>query len=364
MNKYIYARLFVRATKLIALIAFVGGFFIIFKNAYLTKSELDTKVFNISPECNSLASSIEKCYSNTQKVVLASLDQSQFEPSSNVRILDTAERINQINGLSESERPNAYCTLARDLSDSSKQIKEYHKRELYECIEKLRKSLLQHAATLKGQLNLPTSSSTSNVQAANNILEGVTTFRFFGDTSDDSRSELLNRVNDRLVAIQQESTRTENIEAATRAIKDISNLSKLLLFDKVVSSQNQNLTTVSNEPTAPLINAEKLAQKLLDDENEINNLFYDNWVLDNKTQKLNSESNSELKRRDDLNRERISILISFFTNSIMIIIMALSLSFFLLVLSDLITAFLNMSNNTDIFKAYALNTDDDCYDSK
>ena len=88
MNKYTYARCFVKLAKLIAMATILLGSFFVITDIYLTKCKLDEKKFKISPELDLNTKAVQITYDNTQQRILESLNQSQFEPASKIQSIE------------------------------------------------------------------------------------------------------------------------------------------------------------------------------------------------------------------------------------------------------------------------------------
>jgi len=351
MNKYTYARCFVKLAKLIAMATILLGSFFVITDIYLTKCKLDEKKFKISPELDLNTKAVQITYDNTQQRILESLNQSQFEPASKIQSIEISRLRNNINNIPPEEQPEQYISLANDLSKSTTEIKNYHKKEFDDAVRKLRDALLEYANNIKNQ-QVPQIVSTQQIQISSPV--NNSNFRIFKDGLDNDRIRLdnLSNVLRHFIAIKEESKKASNVDAAERAIENLECIKKLIELqnDSPIASQEITNQAASYEP---LLNSEKLAQRLLDDQKKVKISFYENWLLDQQVNEIDKLAKAEILKRDELKDQRNSITVNGVKSVFIKIICTFSLAFFFMVLADLITAFLNMSNNTDIFKAYA-----------
>lgn len=350
MNKYVYAKLFVKLAKALAAITLVFGIAFTIAFGYIKSQKLLGLNYHPASELEIDKNNLTDTYQKTKNKILDSLYQSTFEPDKKIFLIDLEKERELFSSVPENQKPEAYEQFALRMQERSVLIKNYHKGAFDQSIQILRNALLGYASKIKNELAVPETKNLNSSISSTTLIKG---FRVFEDedSSDAYRRNILSKIRARLLALQQESTKIENIEAAKNAIENINCIENLLDIPK---EQNIDIESQKNN-TTPQLNSEKIANKLLDDQVEINSYIYDNWKLDAQIDKLLLLAKKEKVKRDDLKTEKRIYLLDSILEFGLIIIVFLAFSFCLMVLADIVSAFINMSNNTDIFQAYASN---------
>jgi hypothetical protein len=352
MNKYIFAKLFIKLAKIGAIATFVLGVVFILFEGYVQSQKIKAMTYQATHEFEAQKKLLQTTYQDTQKKVLDSLSQSQFNSLEEIQLIDFKEKESLLSKTPESQKPEVYENLAKQLAQSSSQIKDYHKKEFDTSIKKLRDALLAYASKIKDQMGLVVSQKLPPKQY---IADSNQEFRIFDDENKDHvRNVMLSNIQSRLDAIRQLSTNPENIDSASKASAHIEYLRKLMPSPVETYPESKNQV---DQQEAPELKSEMIAQKLLDDQKKISMYFYDNWVLDSQIEKLHNLCNEEKTRRSSLEQSRRLAVLTCILKIGTLTLAVIFLSFILLVLADLIDAFINISTNTDIFKGYATNSE-------
>ncbi len=351
MNEYIFARIFVKFVRVIAVLVFLGGVIFVFSNVYLAKCGIENHEFKVDRRIKPLLEDIQAYFSFTQKKLLESLGINHFPTVVKLDDEILANEINKTTSNAEEVRPEKLQELAFSLKESSDQMKNYHKHQYDESIKLLRDALLQHATNIKNQIN-PIKKETNN--PAGNKVSSTTSLKLFSantELENTIRVNVIDKAQQHLHTILQISTKQRNIDAASKAIDSLGNIKKLVDLKQeppasapVQSSQEQQL---------PQLNAEKAAEILELDRQGVIQGFYMDWVIDSKVEQLKNIILDDIARREELKNKKREIYVSTAIKTASVLVATLFLSFSLLVTADLVSAFLNISSNTDIFKYYS-----------
>lgn len=347
MNKYVYAKLFIKLAKALAAITLALGVIFTIAFGYIKIQKIHELNYHPSAELEIYRTSLVDTYEKTKSKVLESLSLKEFDPDK-IQLVNLDNERKTLLSTPEHLIPEAQEQVALKLKESSAHIKEYHKSVFDQSIQTLRSALLGYASQIKSELPPAVIKPSISPIPSTNTIKSYSLFDD-KDKYDDYKANLLSKIRNRLLALQQESTKIENIEATKKAILSIDCMFKLLY---VPDEQSSNSEEKQNN-IEPLLNSEKIAQRLMDDQIAANNNIYNDWKLDAQIEKLLSLAREEIVKRNDLKTKQSIYILDSILEAFLIIIIIITSSFFLMVLADMISAFINMSNNTDIFQAYA-----------
>ena len=364
-NTYPFARLFIRLAILLALLVFIAGIGLAAYAFLMMQSQLAEVKYQPDPTLEQQAKNLEKSYIGTQKRVLRSLDTNSFPQS--VKIVDFQTSLPLAEKAGDTQKASLYYSIAEETSASIHGIKEYHISEFVNALRGLQKSLLEKAAMLRAeyaqkaqpqQTALPQQTTTSNQTSSNPAKEGY--FRIYADAppEDKSRFALIKYIKEKLDSLNAISEKAESRDQVRRASIYLARAESLLDFlDKNNEENNpqaqKNETNIIEQEEQSISKAERIAQELDQYIEGIQEGLYSNWLVELDAQKLESDSKTDMQRAETAKKKANTILLGSIQQMVMYLVASMALAFVIMVVADFMSAFLNLSNNSD---ALVINT--------
>ena len=359
-NTYPFARLFIRLAVILALLVFISGIGLALNAFLMMQSQLAEVKYQPDPTLEQQAKNLEKSYLGTQKRVLRSLDATSFPQS--VRIVDFQSTLPLAQKAGDMQKATVYYSLAEETSGSIVAIKEYHIAEFVNALRGLQKTLLDNAAKLRAQYAqksqnqqsaLPQQTTPTTQTTSNSGKDGY--FRIFADApqQDQSRFALIKEIKEIVDALNAKSSKDESRDQLRRASIYLARAESLLdLLDKKNEDQNpqtQNQPVTAQEQEAQLVSkSEREAQRLDRVITAVQESLYSNWVAELDAQKLESDSKTDMQRAETAKEKAKTILLGSIQQMVMYLVASMALAFVIMVVADFMSAFLNLSNNSDV----------------
>jgi hypothetical protein len=358
-NTYPFARLFIRLAVILALLVFISGIGLALNAFLMMQSQLAEVKYQPDPTLEQQAKNLEKSYLGTQKRVLRSLDATAFPQS--VKIVDFQSTLPLAQKSGDMQKANVYYSLAEETSSSIEAIKEYHIAEFVNALRGLQKTLLENAAKLRTQYAqksqnqqaaLPQQTTPSTQTTNNSSKEGY--FRIYIDApqQDQSRFARIKEIKAYLDSLSATSAKDESRDQLRRASIYLARAESLLDFldkkNEDTNPQIQNQAATMQEQEAQLVSkSERVAQELDQIITVVQESLYSDWVAQRDAQKLESDAKLDLTRAKKAKDQAKTIQLSSIQLMAMYLIASMALAFIIMVVADFMSAFLNLSNNSD-----------------
>ena len=180
-------------------------------------------------------------------------------------------------------------------------------------------------------------------------------FRIYADApqQDQSRFALIKEIKEIVDALNAKSSKDESRDQLRRASIYLARAESLLdLLDKKNEDQNpqtQNQAASVQEQEAQLVSkSEREAQRLDRVITAVQENLYSNWVAELDAQKLESDARADMQRAETAKERAKTIRLSSIQQMAMYLIASMALAFIIMVVADFMSAFLNLSNNSDL----------------
>ena len=359
-NHYHFARVFIRLAVFLAALVVISGAGFAVNSLMLMWSKLDAIRYEPDLTLSQKASWLEKSYIGTQRRILRTLDLQEFPPS--VPVIDLGKQLAAAERNYDTTYPRAYLEIAQQSSKSLRAIKEFHVSEFTTAIEALRKPLLDQAAMLRQQYATQTTPpQPTNTQpdptSGSGIAESQDAFRIYADSAenDATRLSVIKRATESLEQIRTQSKKQESLDQIRKASIFLTRAQSLLDFlqrrekesgNQQVSSRNLDTSNPDHEELVP--RAERVAAELQRLKDLINDTLYLHWIADEDAELLATAAKTDLERAASIKAEATSVRLSTMREIALFVIPSLALAFVIMVFADLLRAFLNLSNNSDV----------------
>jgi hypothetical protein len=285
--------------------------------------------------------------------------------------VDFDPRLEAVQRASQANRPALAEELVAETITSVEAIQVFHAENFISAVDSLRQALLTHAADLRARfqpiLGTPAPSEPPpSVTAADPLAEQSPTrparFRIFSETwtdasfSDRRRMQVLEQVGELLNELREQSKREESLSQIRRAQIFLTRAEGLLDMSQLVESPNlpaiRTPQTPEERQELVLVSAaERKAEELQEALDAVTNALYSRWRVEDQLDQLAALAARESQNQQRLAAESRSVLISEARSAGLFLLGALVLAFAILVISDFLRAFLNLSNNSDLLVA-------------
>ncbi|MBE2202805.1 MAG: hypothetical protein IAE94_00480 [Chthoniobacterales bacterium] len=352
-HRYVFARIFVNLAIIIAVCTFLigvgGGLFRL--------SEMQSKIadaeYRPTTELLDAVAAVRENLFETRKRVLYSLGITEFPKNLN---LSTLPRENDplASVVLPEHIPDICKRIAERVSVEVEGIKAFHADQFRKSIDQLRQALLEHAGKMKAAFAAPPppDSIPASVVPVIPISMAPKRFRIFDDPirEDKERLDDIQTMQALLTKLAESSRKEENLGAFAKAQEYLGKASGLLDFEApqepapVIDGQS-----TASQPSPPelVAKAEIIAAKLGQAEAVLENSLYANWRIEADIERLRNQASKDASLVKQLAETRRAAFRSGWRDASIFVVLALAAAFVILVIADLIRAFLNLSNNTD-----------------
>lgn len=352
-HHYAFARLFIKLATLLAILVALAGLALAAFRFQAMFSDYTGQAYRPDPDLHSFAKRVDASYSGSQARLLRSLSVSSFP--SNVKLIDVQKLLANVQQRKTSDLPSGYSEMADEISSSVGAIRKFYSDEYRKAIQTLIDALRSHANQLKDQLKTETSpQGAASVPTTQAIAAGPSAFRIFNDsiTSDRQRIENINNLKAVLDVLQDQGKKPESLAAiaiASAHLKQAEDLLDLDLLNAKMVPAPQLSPSVSAEPTNQEIvsRADLVANRLQQSSVEFEESVLAMWVVDEDLEALKLLANKEEHQSADSGIRQRQTILAGVRDCMGFIITACFAAFLIMVVADLIRAFLNLSNNSD-----------------
>lgn len=364
-NTYPFARLFIRLAVIFAFLVFLTGICLAVNAFLVMESKLAEVKYQPNPALDQDAKILEKTYIGTQKRVLRSLDITNFPKS--VKVVDFQTSTTLAENAGDMQKAALYYALSKETLSSIYEIKEYHIAEFVNAVKGLQKTLLDNAAKLRAeyaqtsqsqQAVTPQQNTSASQTSSISVKEGY--FRIYADAPqhDQSRFILIKEVKELVDSLNAKSSKDESRDQLRRASIYLARAESLLdLLDGKSEEQNlqtQNQVPAIQEQQEQLVSKSEIEAKKLDRViSALQEGLYSNWIAELNAQKLESDAKTDMQRAETAKEQAKTIQLESIQQIAMYLISSIVLAFVIMVVADFMSAFLNLSNNSD---AIVINT--------
>jgi len=350
-HNYFFARLFVTmAVALAVLLVLVGGGLAAFRLQAMHAQQL-ASAYSPDPTLLTSVKRLNLSYDGTRRRVLRSLNLDSFP--SEVPIVDLQQQIFQLSNKKVLELPSSYSSIASSVSSSVASIKQYHFSTFKASIKVLNDALRAHANLLRQQYKDPTPPQNATPTAATKPTASFqpTVFRIYADpsSSDSDRLETINGMKTILEVLREQSQKAESLAAISQATVYLERAQSLLDFLKAErNTAPQDSTTQQPSAHELVARADLIANRLERAANELEQTLFSRWVVDADIENLEIAAAKDQKLAEQSVIEQRQIFIAAIRDCFAFIFSACFAAFLIVVVADIIRAFLNLSNNSDI----------------
>lgn len=362
-NSYPFARFFIRIAIFITILILLAGVALSLDCFVQMRAQLKSISYQGDQELESFAQTLQRSYIGTSKRLLNSLDIQSFPDS--VAQIDFNKALSEAEKAPNEQQAQKYLDIAKNTQTSINAIKAYHFDQFSSAIDSLTQTLLDKAAELRQRYAQPPStnqtSQTPQATAPVSAPVGVSPpsgFRIFSDSqdNDDLRLDSLKTVRSLLQALGARSEKQESRDEIRQAGIYLTRAESLLDLLKHSESAPQDQAPTAEQQQATqeeelVSEAEKVAQQLKESKQQLEDKFYSQWQVEIEDQSLMQRAEQDLgaARQAEIDSGLAEHDAFFSVGRYMG--GAIALAFFILVIADFLSAFLNMSNNTDMLAA-------------
>jgi len=248
-------------------------------------------------------------------------------------------------------------SIASNASSSVDAIKAYHLSTFKASIIILSDSLRAHANMLRQQYKEPTPAQNVVPKAATKPTPSFqpTAFRIYADpaTFDKDRLETINAMKTILEGLREQSKKPESLAAisqATTYLEKSQSLLDLLMLERSKPRQEVIQEAPTQQPTAKelVARADIIADGLESSAKDLEVSLFFRWVVDTDIENLELAAAKDQKLAEQSVIEQRQIVIAAVRDCFAFVISACFAAFLIVVVADIVRAFLNLSNNSDI----------------
>lgn len=370
-HTYPFARIFIRLAIALAVLTIIAGAGKAALNVVSMFSKLQSMRYEPAPEMLLEAKALGDLYQGTQARLLQALEIERFPES--VPTVDFTERLKKIERASPANRPALVQELAAETTASIAAMQAYHFAAFESAILSLRETLLTHAANLRARYApSPSPADTPDENAATAapsppLAQPSGTaparsqrFRIFSETGSDAtfsdrrRLQTLEQAREMLSDLREQSKREESLDQIRKAQIFLTRAEGLLdqmplaeapstpapppAIRSAVQRQEEEMVSLAERTAAGLQNAQEAVAAVL----------YSRWRVEEQSDRVAAFGEREGQEAQRLAASYRAVLVEDTTAAGLVLLIALGLAFAILVVSDFLRAFLNLSNNSDL----------------
>ena len=342
MRRYFFGYLFVRFAKIIAVLVLVGGVggaavrylqgsLEAASIRYEPSSATGLKLFTLAQEWNRMRQLIAVFKARSAPVMME---------------LDFANT---------PTKAADFAALAKQFDKIQEQryaVKDAVVQQFEIPIREIEEKLRAHASRLATpQPSTPPPSPKAEPQSQKDDEKAApkTLFASLGRSEISTRRGLLAESQDFISVLKNSVENPENAEVLARALRELSDLERLLPMNLESTPRSPpKIESANPPPVAPKLNADRVADQLLQARSLVRAALLTNWSVDQALAQAMTEVESERKRCLEAGRTLQRLWLSVATMMALTIVGSLLISFLTLVLADLTQTFLDTAINTAV----------------
>jgi hypothetical protein len=358
-HHYVFARIFVNFAIFFAILTALAGVGAAIIRIGQMNSEIARATYRPTSDLLDAVAALKKNLVGTRHRLLQTMNRQDF-PTEQLQISAIPPDSNPLSGLSPEQVPSACLQLVVQVSEEVDRLKEYHSAELHSSIFAIQEALLEHARTLKATYPTsptPTPTPAPTTAKGSSVPQRVSVqrpFRIFSDpySNDRLRFDDIQTMRELLAVLAENSQEERNLRAIGRAQRYLNSAPALLDLSSQFSlpppapAPSINARSQSPPPPEPP-KAEIIAAKLGDAKSILASSLYSNWVIDEDTERLRRLAEENTALIAQLADTRQQSLQEGVKQAGIYAVLGAVVAFLVMVIADLIRAFLNLSNNTD-----------------
>lgn len=353
-HRYVFARTFVKLAILIAILTFLAGL----AGGFIRLADMNIKIaeaaYHPTGDLIDSVASVGQNLAGTRERVLFSLSIDEFPDNLKISTFPPGEDI--LSGVAPEMIPDHCGQIADKASGEVQAIREFHASQFRTAIAQLRQALLDHATRVKAVHSTPATPSPAPPPTDTPIVDPQPTsllrYRVFDGPirEDKERFEDIQTMQTLLSRLAENSEKAENRNAIARAQQYLDKAPALLDLEtrqEPTPVQIPQPTTAESSPPELIAKAEIIASKLAEAEGILRNSLYTKWRIDADIERLRAQARENAALVIKLAEVRKNELRVGVREAGLSIVISLVAAFIVLVIADLVRAFLNLSNNTD-----------------